>query len=248
MKRCTALRTVTLVLSSLLAVTVHAQSAGSTPTAHVFGVSFECREAPDDRTADCASALLSHVRGRVAQAFVAQNGLEATSAELERLQAYNRAFERHDRRQRARKLAELDTRLAAGGLTPSEQERLEAFRAVLLRLARYEADVDAGIEPRVLADELTLRNWIETAKLNAALYAKYGGTIGVAAYGPYAHGAMRTLIAEHVARGDVRILDEVVATRFFAVLDAPPRLAHSGGEPDFTPFWERPIPPSYLPD
>jgi hypothetical protein len=174
--------------------------------------------------------------------------LEATSAELERLQEYNRAFQRHDRAQRERKLAELDIRLAAPGLEPGERARLEAFRTVLLRLARYEADVDAGIEPRVSADEQLLRNWIETAKLNATLYAKYGGAVGVAAYGPYAHGGMRTLIAEHVARGDIYILDPAVATQFFAALDAPPRLAHTGGEPDFTPFWERPIPPSYFPD
>ena len=248
MKRRAVLGTVALGLLSVFAVASHAQSPAGAPTAQVFGVPFECRDAIADRTADCASALLIQVRARVAQAFVAQYGLEATGAELARLQAYNRSFERHDRSQRARKLAELQTRLAAEGLAPSERERLEAFRTVLLRLAHYEADVDAGIEPRVVPDEQTLRGWIETAKLNAALYAKYGGTIGLAPYGPYAHGAMRMLIAEHVARGDIRILDAAVAARFFAALDAPPRLAHTGGEPDFTPFWERPIPPSYLSD
>ena len=58
---------------------------------------------------------------------------------------------------------------------------------------------------------------------------------------------MRTLIQDHVERGDIRLLDPVVAEHFVAVLEAPPRMTHTGGEPDFTPFWERPIPPSYMP-
>ena len=247
MRRRAELRNVTLAALSFIAAAGPAQSA-SAPVAQVFGVAFECRDAAGDRATDCARALLSHVRAKVARAFVAQNRLDATNAELERLREYNRAFERHDRSQRARKLAELDARLAADTLAPGERERLEAFRTVLVRLARYEADVDSGVEPRVIVDDETLRNWIEAAKLNAALYAQFGGTVGLAAYGPYAHGAMRALIREHVVRGDVRVLDSNVAALFFAALDAPPRLAHTGGAPDFTPFWERPIPPSYLSD
>ena len=236
-----------LAAISLIASLADAQST-TAPVAQVFGAALECRDVEAREPVACAQRLLRYVRSKVGDAFVAANGLSATSAELERLAAFNRAFERHDRSQRARKLAEIETRLATGTLAPSERMRLEEFRAILMRLARFEADVDAGVETGAPVDEKTLRGWIEAAKLNAALYAKYGGSIGIAAHGPYAHGAMRTLILEHIERGDIRILDPIVAARFSTALDVPPRLVHTEGAPDFTPFWERPIPSSYMPD
>jgi len=217
------------------------------PVASVFGAPIRCSDLKAQDPVSCAAGLVRYVHAKVAAAFIARHRLQATSGELERLKDYNRAFERHDRSQRARKLAELETRLASGTLAPNERAWLEEFHATLLRMARYEADLDAGIETREPVEEATLRGWIETAKLNAALYAQYGGSIGIEPYGPYAHGAMRTLIQDHVERGDIHLLDAVVAQRFVAALEAPPRMAHTGGEPDFTPFWERPIPPSYMP-
>lgn len=236
-----------LALLTLVALPCAGQPV-AVPVAQVFGAAFECRGVEGDEPAACASALLRYVRSKVGAAFIAENGLAATPAELERLLAFNRAFERHDRSQRARKLAELETRLAADTLAAAERRRLETFHAILSRLASFEADVDAGVEPGAPVDERRLRGWIETAKLNQALYAKYGGSVGIAAYGPYAHGAMHALIREHVAQGNIRVLDPAVAAHFSAALDAPPPLMHTGGAPDFTPFWERPIPPSYMPD
>lgn len=233
-------------LTILFASAAAAQSSAA-PAAWVFGIALDCRDLEAHDPAGCAGGLLRYVRAEVARHFIARNGLEATVAELERLTDYNQAFAHHDRSQRKRKLAELAARLASDALDAGERARLEAFRAVLLRLAAYESDLDAGVETRAPIGEETLRGWIETVKLNQALYARYGGTIGIETYGPYAHGAMRRLIVEHVEKGEVRILDVALAERFFAALDAPPRLAHTGGEPDFTPFWERPLVPSYLP-
>ena len=238
-------------LAGIAALGIVASFAAAQPTApvaRIFGAALECRDVQADEPAACAQGLLRYARAKVGDAFVAENRLGATSAELERVVAFNRTFERHDRSQRARKLAEIEARLEAGTLRSSERARLEEFRAILVRLASFEADVDAGVEPSAPIDEKTLRAWIETAKLNAALYARYGGSVGVAAHGPYAHGAMRTLILAHIEGGDIRILDPIVAARFSAALDAPPRFLHAEGAPDFTPFWERPIPPSYMPD
>ena len=232
-----------------LLVSMAAAQSTAPAVAEVFGAAFTCPDAnTNNDSRECATHLLRHVRAKVAEMFVTQHGLNATSAELERLTSYNQAFERHDRSQRARKLAELEARLADEALPPSERSRLEAFRDTLSRLARYEAETDAGTEPVAPLDEKTLRGYIETAKLNAALYARYGGTIGITAYGPYAHGAMRALILEHMQRGTIRILDSSIAAHFLAALETPPRLIHTDGEPDFTPFWERSIPPSYMRD
>jgi hypothetical protein len=219
-----------------------------TPKVLVFGAEMYCRSPQANEPMACATELLRHVRYAVAREFIARHGLGATSAELTRLVEYNRAFERHDRAQRARKLRELEARLATNQLASTERSRLEEFRRILARMARFEADVDAGIETRETLAETTLQSWIETAKLNAALYARYGGVVGIAAYGPYAHGAFHALIAEHIERRDIQFLDDVIATSFSAALDAPPQMVHTQGAPDFKPFWERPLSPSYLPD
>jgi hypothetical protein len=125
---------------------------------------------------------------------------------------------------------------------------LTEFREVLVRLARYEADVDAGTEERVAAPLELMRRWVEDAKLNAALHRRYGGTVGLLAAWPYAHGARQALVRHYLANGKVEILHAGVRQYFDAVLAAPPQVAFQGTHPDFTPYWKRPIPPSYMTD
>ena len=220
--------------------------ADERPVARVFGEEIRCSELRAREARACAVALLRRVQVQVIREYVEHNALNATPVELERLAEYNRAFERHDRTQRGRKLVELETRLVNDSLTADERRRLENFRDTLTRLAAYEADVDAGIEEREPIDTEVFRGWVESAKVNALLYSQYGGIVGLMAHGPYAHGALTRPIAEHIECGSVEILDARVATFFQAALRAPPRMVHPQGEPDFTPFWERPIAPSYI--
>jgi len=194
-----------------------------------------------------ARAVVRALFSVVGQDFIAREGLTATPAEIAEVQAYNAAFERHDREQRRRKLTELDTRLAALPVDAPDRPRLEAFRATLARLARYEADVDAGTEPRVEADAATLAGWVEHWKLDAALHAKYGGVVGLAPHGPYAHGARASLVREYQREGRIEIADPGLRSAVREVLDLPPRMALPAEvAPDFTPFWRRPLQSSYL--
>jgi hypothetical protein len=193
----------------------------------------------------CARAFLAAIRARAESAFVAAHGLHATESEIAELRAYDAAFERHDRDQRARKLAQLEARLQNAS-EPTERERLERFRAVLVRLARYEADVDAGVEPRVQVPADAVSRWIEASKLDATLYARYGGVVGISHAGPYAHGAKAALAAEYLASGQVVIVEPILARRVHQLLMTPPSRVHEAGPPDFTPYWKRPIPPSYM--
>jgi len=229
---------------SLTGLESHARQT-ELPIARVFGNEIRCSELQAYEPRACATALLRQVQTQVIRAFVEHNALNATPGEVNRIIEYNRAFEQHDRLERERKLAELDTRLASESLTPDERKQLEGFRAVLARLAAYDADVDAGIEVRDPVDLAVFRGWVESAKANALLYARYGGSVGVMAHGPYAHGALTKLVAEYVECGSIEILDTGVARLFQEALHAPPRIMHPQGEPDFTPFWERPMVPSY---
>jgi len=226
----------------VLALEVQAQSQPTMPVARIMGVAFACADLGDSDPRNCARALLHHARQRVEQDYIERRGLTATPEELAAVEAYNAAFERHDRDQRARKLVELQGRLANTALAPGERERLLAFRDILVRLARFDADVDAGTEQRTTVPMQTLRHWVERAKLEHVLHAQYGGVVGVAAFGPYAHGARIALIEEHMGRGDIELLDAEIARLFNADLRVMPAIVHDASAPDFTPFWQRPIP------
>src|SRR5688572_28812124 len=80
----------------------------------------------------------------VARHYVGEAGLAATREEVAELSAYDREFERKDRAQRARKLTELNQRLAGNGLTSDERAHLEEFRAVLVRLEQRDAESAAS--------------------------------------------------------------------------------------------------------
>ena len=215
--------------------------------ARFAGEALTCVVPPSESREACARQLLETLQARAEAAYVVENALQASAAELAELEAYNRSFEAHDRGQRARKLRELDDRLVATR-DPQERARLADFRTTLARLARYESDVDAGLETRNVIPADTLRRWIEAFKLDASLYRRYGGTVGLRSSGPYAHGARMQLLIEYTTAGNLVFLDPQLEHRFHALVAAPPRITLTGGDPDFTPYWRRPIPASYVAD
>lgn len=223
------------------------QPAATEPIARSEAVGLHCDGSP--RPADlCARDLLRRLRAEAELDYVTRNALQATQAELEQVRRYDLDFRAHDRSQRSRKLAELDMRLAAVNLPPDERTRLETFRAILDRLAQYEADVDAGKESMPGPSSELMSHWVQQSKLETALYRRYGGTIGVNAAGPYAHGARAALVLDYVSQRSLIFLDAGVEAAFRRLITAPPAIVFRGAHPDFTPFWLRAIPSSYIPD
>jgi len=243
-KRCIAL----LVLA--LGIVLPALGATEAPTvvvARINGEEVRCN-APVSELGPCTRKLLRMVQNRAQQAYIAHHRLHATDAEIDELRAYNRAFEAHDRAQRARKLMELDARLSDVALSPDERVRLQNFRTILARLAHYEADVDAGREHIEPVPAQALKSWIERSKLDQALYRQYRGVVGVTAAGPYPHGARAALIEDYLAGCACEFLDARLEPGLRAQLANSPRMLFSGTAPDFTPFWKRAIVPSYMRD
>lgn len=197
---------------------------------------------------DAEARLLELLWPRIASDYVAGHGLAASPAEIDEVLAYERAFERSDRAQRARKLAELGERLAEAELAPEERTRLEDFRATLQRLAQ--ADLDRSATSHVSDPQRRARmgSWIETWKLNRALYERYGGVVGLTGWGPWPYGARAAVIADYERLGLLEFADAGLRERFYEMLGRPPRMAMPPHQVDFTPYWKRPIPPSYFPD
>ncbi|MGH8642518.1 MAG: hypothetical protein ACRET6_12465, partial [Burkholderiales bacterium] len=114
-----------LLLAALLALAPHA-TFGADVVATVLSqvitqdeiAATEGEQAPDIR-------LFDLVWRRVSRNYIDARGLAATPAEIAEAVEYHREFAARDRVQRARKLAELDERLAADGLKPDERARLE---------------------------------------------------------------------------------------------------------------------------
>jgi hypothetical protein len=185
---------------------------------------------------------------RVSRHYIDEKGLAATGAEVAEAVEYHREFAARDRVQRARKLVELDERLAANGLKPDERARLEEFRRVLTRLAHHDAEQDRLPPPDPARQGQLLIPWIEQWKMNKALYEQYGGIVALTRFGPDPHGARAALMADYERRGLVRFSGAAQRERVFTWLNRRPSMVTRSEEVDFTPYWKRPIPPSYFPD
>lgn len=194
------------------------------------------------------SRLLELMWRRIVPHYVAQQGLAATATELAEVAAYDREFERKDRSQRARKLKELDQRLATDGLGPAERAWLEEFRAILQRLAQNDLAKDRLAPPGPDERRAFYASWIELWKMNKTLYEQYGGVVVLTELGPSPHGARAALIADYERQGHLRFFDAAQRERLYALIEARPSIVVPPERVDFTPYWKRPIPPSYLPD
>jgi len=192
--------------------------------------------------------LLELIWPRVAGHYVARHGLAATPAEVEEALAYHREFERRDRAQRARKLEELDRRLTADSLGPEERTWLQEFQGTLRRLALYDLEQD-GMPPEDREHpQAFLALWVETWKMNRAIYERYGGVVALGEFGPSPHGARAALIAYYERQGLLQFADTGLRERVYAMLEHPPSIVVPPDRVDFSPYWKRPIPPSYFPD
>ena len=206
----------------------------------------ELAAAPDGTARE--TRLLELIWPRIVGHYVARQGLAATPAEVEEVLAYHREFERRDRAQRARKLEELDRRLAADSLGAGERAWLQEFQATLQRLALYDLEQDR-VPPQDREQlQAFLALWVETWKMNRAIYERYGGVVALSRLGPSPHGARAALIADYERRGLLEFADAGLRERVYAMLEHPPSMVVPPDRVDFTPYWKRPIPPSYFPD
>ena len=125
-----------------------------------------------------------------------------------------------------------------------ERARLEDFRSTLLRLAVDDEELQpASGDARALVGP-----WVESWKMNRAIYERYGGVVALTALGPTPHGARAALIADYERRGLLEFADAALRERVYAMLRQPPSVVVPPDRVDFTPYWKRPIPPSYFPD
>lgn len=238
---------IVLCLAAALAAAAPAQDAERVAT--VIGEDItrgELAVATDD--ASQTRRLLELIWRRIAPHYVARKGLTATASEVAELVAYDREFRIKDRAQRARKLEELDRRLAAGDLAAAERARLEEFRAVLMRLAQNDAERDQlpPLEPE--RQTVFYSPWIEMWKMNKVLYEQYGGIVALTKFGPDPHGARAALVADYERQGLLRFSDGRLREQVYAVLQARPSMVVPPERVDFTPYWKRPIASSYFPD
>lgn len=175
--------------------------------------------------------------------YVRQRHLEATDEELGEVAAYDAVFSRTDRERRSKKLLEVERRLTDAGLPEADRQQLLRFRDVLARLAAHEVAVDRGeAEAPPQADR---REIVEFWKANVDLHRRYGGIVTVMPFGHFAHGARLAWLADLEGAGAIVYGDDATRAAFLAAVSVPGPVVRAGEE-DFTPYWRRPIPPSYF--
>ena len=225
-----------------------ARAAASEGVARVLGAEITRAEleAAGDEPARVAR-FRDWVWERVYGHYIAEQGLSATAGEIAELLAYHREFERKDRLQRARKLEELNGRLAGGDLEADERARLEEFRRVLIRMAERDAESERAAAGR-------RRGGRRLRALDRVLEGERGALPEVRRDGrgddgrPAAHGARAALIADYERRGLVQFLDRAPARAALRADVPSARRIVPPERVDFTPYWKLPIPPSYFPD
>ena len=241
------MKTPFILLLAGLSLEVAAQ--GPERAATVTGVVItrhELAAAPDGTARE--ARLLELIWPRIVGHYVAGHGLAATPAEVEEALAYHREFERKDRAQRARKLEELDRRLTVDSLGPEERAWLQEFQATLQRLASFDLEQDRVPPQDREHPQAFLAPWVEMWKMNRAIYERYGGVVALGEFGPSPHGARAALIADYERQGLLELEDADLRERVYAMLQQPPSMVVPPDRVDFTPYWTRPIPPSYFPD
>jgi len=242
-------RTAGLGLCAVLAL-AHSPGLGAQEVARVLGVAIDRSELPAVAEGPAAELgrLYDLVWNAVSRHYIEQSELNATREEIAEVLDFEREFERRDRAQRARKLDELDRRLAGGELEPAERVWIEEFRAVLARLAQSDLENDRAPAPDPERQAAQHAQWIELWKVSRALYEQYGGIVALTHFGPFPHGARVALLEDYERRGLLQFSDAQLRERLFALLATRPQMTLAPGQVDFTPFWKRPIPPSYFPD
>lgn len=237
------------ILGAALAL-VPAAAPRAEGVARVLGVAIDRSELPAAGHDPAAASRQLHERvwNAVSRHYIEHNGLGATPEEMAEVVAYHETFERQDRAQRARKLEELRERLAAAELPPAERARLEEFRAVLERMAGRDAARDQAPPPDPAQEAEQHAPWIAIWKMHRAIHRQYGGAVALTPAGPYPQGAWMALIEDYERRGLVEFSDGALREGLFALFAARPALVVPADKADFTPYWRRPIPPSYFPD
>ncbi len=242
-------RSAALSLCAALALT-HPPGLGAEEIARVLGVVVDRSElsAAGDGPAAELGRLYDRVWTSVSRHYIEQSGLNATREEMAEVLGYEREFERRDRAQRARKLEELDRQLAGGELGLAERARAEEFRAVLARLAQGDLERDRAPPPDPERQSVQQAQWIESWKMNRALYAQFGGIVALTRFGPFPHGARLALLEDYERRGLLQFSDAQLRERLFALLAIRPQMTLVPAQVDFTPYWKKPNPPSYFSD
>jgi len=238
-----------LILCAVLAF-AHPPGLGAQEVARVLGAAINRSDLPAPAAGPAAELgkLYDLVWNAVSRHYIELNGLDATPEEVAAALSYEREFKRKDRAQRVRKLKELDQRLADGWLEPAQRAWLEEFRATLARLAQSDLEDDRVPAPDPQREAAHLVRGIELWKMNGALYEQFGGIVALTRFGPFPHGARVALLEDYERRGLLRFSDRRLRERLFSLLRSRPALTLAPGRVDFTPYWERPIPPSYFPD
>jgi len=195
-----------------------------------------------------AVRLLGWIWQRIVPSYVAEHGLAATAAEVAELEAYEREFRKKDRAQRARKLEELNGRLASGSVPADQRARVEEFRAILLRMAKNDLELDRAPPGPPGERNAFYARVIERWKMDESLHRRYGGVVSLTQSGHSPHGARAALIIEYEERGWIVFHDPALRQSAYERLLARPSMIVPPHQVDFTPNWRRPIPPSYFPD
>lgn len=170
--------------------------------------------------------------------FIDKNGLKATDDEILEMQESQDQFMMQDKKDRIKRLEEINRKLKNTSLSKEEKKNLEDYQQTLQNLDEFDKE-EEKIKYKASIVELRKINapWIEIWKFNKAAYQKYGGTVGITKFGPVPAGAIKSLLEDYRKQGYFEIYEQSLNKAFWKKYSEEPEIIAKPGQIDFTPFW-----------
>ena len=174
----------------------------------------------------------------VARQRIDAKGLKATPEDLREMRDFMQKSEEERRKRRPQEMKDIERRLASDGVPEDERKNLESRVKVLRSLADNDQwQADHPEEARKSFERVN-SPWIESSKLDDALYREFGGVVAITKFGQVPTGARAMLLRQQAKEGKLTFADAVLENLFWAEVEARPRMVAAPDKVDLRPFWK----------
>lgn len=171
--------------------------------------------------------------------YIGRKKLQATDKEIEELLAYQKKFIKKDKADKRKELKEIRKKLKDPKLVDPGRKKLEERGKLLEDLERYSKYFQSKQEYTKEQKRGLYAPFVETWKLNRALYEQYGSTVTAGKYGQDPTGAKIALYREYEKIGLLKIMDKELEKEFWSLIQPRKKSIIPPEKVDFTPFWKK---------
>ncbi|MFH1368974.1 MAG: hypothetical protein ABII64_07600 [Elusimicrobiota bacterium] len=171
--------------------------------------------------------------------YIRTKELRATDGEVRELEKYQREFMKRKSKERKEELKEIRKALKDASLDAKKRGKLEEEKKLLENLEKHEIYFKKTKKSSKEENRAVYAPWVESWKLNKAVYEQYGGDVEMTKFGPNPVRAKEALLKEYKKQGLIQIFDDNLDKAYWESLSQKPEIVVPPEEVDFTPHWKK---------